>query len=80
MYCFFDTGCGCQDYMLSWLIQFLKCILFKSHVLKWFSVRTTSNENHIPGLNVIQVILVLSGCFYMYKRMEMKRFLKNYSS
>lgn len=62
--------------MFSWLIQFLKCIMSKSHVLKWVSVRTTSTENHVTGLNVIQVILVVSGCFYTYKEKEMKRFFK----
>lgn len=52
--------------------------MFKSHFLKWFSVRTTSNEGLIADLNVIQFILVVSGDVFIYKGKEMKKMLKIY--
>lgn len=47
--------------------------MFKSHFLKWFSVRTTSNEGLIADLNIIQFILVVSGDIFIYKGKEMKK-------
>lgn len=69
---------GCQVYMLSGVIKFLKCIMFKSYFLKWFSVRITSNESLIAGFNIIQFILVVSGDVLIYKGKEMKKMLKTH--
>lgn len=52
--------------------------MFKSHFLKWFSVRTTSNESLIAGLNVIQFILSVSGDVFIYKGKEMKKMFKTH--